>query len=546
MLLKKRYIVCAMASEHKPMNDNNHVEHSLQTLRVYHYYRIAVSGMLFGMFLAGISQEVLGRVEPQLFQWAAGLYFASCVFALVAFPAKALTHSLKRISGLLLIDVCALLLMIHASGGIESGIGYLLILASAVISIFIRGQLAFAFSALITIVLIGNTLFLYLDRPDLYRKLFSAGILSTLIFTTSISFYYLTEKLRRAGAETAAQAKHIRNLQLLAENIVTRMQTGVVVLGEGNRIELMNDAARQLLHFGKDETVFGKLVDEVDALKNIIDLSSQQQNASLIYKLKPELEIRVNFSHQVSELGNKTIIYLEDHRAIKQYAQHIKLASLGKLSASIAHEIRNPLGSISHAAQLLSESNDISSGDTRMIEIIVANSHRVNEIVDNIMAISRRREPKPERIEIQDWLKQYVSEYQSTHDCHIELDILSEQLAARCDPSQLRQVITNLVDNGIRYSRKKTGHAKLLVKSGLADDDEKTYIEIIDFGPGIPEDQIQKIYEPFFTTDDKGTGLGLYISRELCEINHASLHYYRNEHQQSCFRIDFPHHQRVR
>lgn len=528
------------------MNQDRPVEHSLQTLRVYLYYRIAVSGMLFGMFLGGISQDVLGRVEPQLFQWTGGIYFVTCVLALVAFPAKQLTHSLKRISGLLLSDVCALLLMIHASGGIDSGIGYLLILASAVISIFIRGQLAFAFSALITIVLIGDTLFLYHDRPDLYRKLFSAGILSTLIFTTSVSFYYLTEKLRKAGAETAEQAQHIQNLQLLAENIVTRMQTGVVVLGEGNRIELMNESARQLLHFSKDESVFGKLVDEVDTLKNMLDLSSQQQNASLIYKIKPELEIRVNFSQQISELGNKTIIYLEDHRAIKQYAQQIKLASLGKLSASIAHEIRNPLGSISHAAQLLSESDDIKPADERMIEIILSNSHRVNEIVDNILAISRRREPKPERIEIRDWLKQYTNEYKTTHDCQISLEVMSEQLVARCDPSQLRQVITNLVDNGIRYSRKHTGEAKLLVKAGLADEDEKTYIEIIDFGLGIPDDQVQRIYEPFYTTDDKGTGLGLYISRELCEINHASLHYYRNDLNQSCFRIDFPHHQRVR
>ncbi|MFT7558442.1 MAG: two-component system sensor histidine kinase PilS (NtrC family) [Flavobacteriales bacterium] len=522
--------------------------HNIQTLQVYLYYRIAVSGLLFAMYISGAAYSVLGKLEPQLFQWASIFYFSSCIMARLFFSAKSLSNSQKRIATLLVVDAAALLIMIHASGGINSGIGYLLVLSVAVASIFIRGQLSFAFAALVSLAVIGDTLILFNNDINLTKRLFSSGVLGSIIFTTATALYYLTEKIRQTSLNAEINERNVRNLQYIAQNIITRMQTGVVVLNDLREIELINESALNLLGLNKQNDY---LYQPIKIAPNLADIyeqydKSNDDNQSILYQLRPELELRVNFSKLDSDTLGKTILYIEDNRSIKQYAQQLKLASLGKLSASIAHEIRNPLGSMSHAAQLLSESPDLVKGDARMAEIIINNAGRVNDIIDNTLSISRRREPKPETVELVSWLEHYVTEYNSTHNSDVQLETTESSIQCKFDAGQIRQVLTNLVDNGLKHSRLKTGLPKLCIHAGYMDDDEKGFIEVIDYGDGISKDLIPRIYEPFFTNDEGGTGLGLYISKELCEINHATLHYCRVNDGKSCFRIDFSHHQRVK
>ena len=254
-------------------------------------------------------------------------------------------------------------------------------------------------------------------------------------------------------------------------------------------------------------------------------------------------ELQVNFTALTPSQHSEILVFLEDNRQLTQRAQQIKLASLGRLTASIAHEIRNPLSAISHAAQLLDESSELDSADRRLTEIIQDHSKRMDQIIENVLQLSRRKNAKPERINFQEWLKQYVEDYQNTtgEKVNITLSCSEEPSTINIDPSQLSQVLTNLIDNGLRYSKLNTGEASLELHFDLDPTNNLPYLDIIDHGKGIDEKNIQHLFEPFFTTETDGTGLGLFISRELCEANQARLHYLRNGKEQSCFRISFSH-----
>lgn len=225
-----------------------------------------------------------------------------------------------------------------------------------------------------------------------------------------------------------------------------------------------------------------------------------------------------------------------------QRAQQMKLASLGKLTASIAHEIRNPLGAISHASQLLNESPAINTDDQRLTQIISNHAQRMNTIIENVMSLSRRNRAEPVLFELNDWLENFCEEFissEQTDPADLMLHKTGKLLDVRMDPGQLNQVAWNLVRNGLRHSQDYAKQPKIELKAGLSADASKPYLDIIDHGPGISPEQSLHIFEPFYTTESSGVGLGLYIARELCEGNRARLDYIAIPSGGSCFRITF-------
>jgi two-component system sensor histidine kinase PilS (NtrC family) len=241
------------------------------------------------------------------------------------------------------------------------------------------------------------------------------------------------------------------------------------------------------------------------------------------------------------------IVFLEDTVEIQQRAQQLKLAALGRLSASIAHEIRNPLGAISHAGQLLSESRNLDKGDTRLTDIINMQSRRMNGVIENVLELSRRKPPSPIRLNLKNWLTEFVTEFrQSMPDAvDIRINVQPATTEVRVDPGQLGQALTNLAVNGLRYSKEKTGRATLAIDGGIDQSTDRPYLNVVDDGPGVPDDRVDNLFEPFFTTERTGTGLGLYITREMCEANQARVTYSRDQRGGSCFRITFAHPDRI-
>ncbi len=527
------------------MNVNQDL-YNYRTLRVYLYYRLILASLLFLMYEAELTSEALGQINSQLFRITSLGYVFLCLFSLVLLLDRQSFKSTLKVLFLLLTDIAALLVLIQASGGISSGLGYLLVITAAIASMFLRGQLALGFAALVTILIMAQTLLL--SRSDeIVKPLFGAGTLGFLIFITTITFQYLTERIHTSSLEAAEKSEYAKQIVQLAQHIVARMRTGIAVIDDHNNIELINDSALQMLDLPRNDLHFGKNITQLSNLGRIIENWRKKPVSGMAYvhPVQNGKEIRISFAVLETESRHLTILYLEDYRNLIQQAQQLKLASLGRLTASIAHEVRNPLGAISHAAQLLSESETLDDTDARFTEIILQHSQRVNQIVENTMALSKRKEPKAEIIDLKQWIPMFIEEYSTAKPCEIEYSWDESQPDIKMDPTHLRQILTNLFDNGLRYSMESIATATILVRSGLSQNDDTTFIEVIDHGAGVPSDKVQDIFEPFFTTGRQGTGLGLYISRELCEINQATLNYRRTCDDKSCFRINFPHHQRM-
>jgi two-component system sensor histidine kinase PilS (NtrC family) len=221
--------------------------------------------------------------------------------------------------------------------------------------------------------------------------------------------------------------------------------------------------------------------------------------------------------------------------------QQSKLASLGRLSASIAHEIRNPVGAMSHAGQLLAESEALTEDDLRLTEIIRTHAERVSHIVDNVLQLSRRESSRPEQFLLRPWLLDFADEFSRTlelQEGELSLGDVPGDLDVRMDPSHLRQVLWNLCDNAVKYAS-ETGGILVELQAGWMQRTGRPYLEVLDHGHGVEPDTVDKIFEPFFTARKGGTGLGLYISRELCELNRATLVYQARATGGSIFRIVF-------
>jgi two-component system sensor histidine kinase PilS (NtrC family) len=252
-------------------------------------------------------------------------------------------------------------------------------------------------------------------------------------------------------------------------------------------------------------------------------------------------ELKAQFNPLGRRNEGDVLIFLEDTSQITRQALQLKLASLGRLTASIAHEIRNPLGAISHASQLFGESPDLKPADRRLTEIIKTNSARVNQVIENVLQISRRNPGKPVPIRLKSWFQELVAELvrnQGFHSGALHTQIEPEHCSVIADPEQLRQVVTNLCNNA-REAIDDPENLELRIVGGVTQEYDHPVVDILDNGPGIEPEAAKQIFEPFFTTRNKGTGLGLYITKELCEINRIRLEYIPGPTGGSCFRLHF-------
>ena len=525
--------------------------HDIRLLTVYQILRVVIGLFLLALQLTSNLHSVLGSESHATFIWTTVSYISACVLTTLIWPPDKLRYSQHRLIGSLLFDISAMLILLHASGGLSSGLGYLLIIYTAIASIFIQGRLGYIYAALSTVVIIGDSIYGTLSQSSTDKDLFSAGILGAVLFATTFIFQLLTEKIRTSDLAAAAQSAYAEQLQKLAQAIITRMRTGVIVVDQSGNIELINDSALQLMDLPQNTITRPTHLNEIKALKLNADIWQETpiHKNTKNYTLESGQQVRI--SPAVIPLGNteRIALYIEDNRALAQQAQHLKLASLGRLTASIAHEIRNPLGAISHASQLLQESQNIAPEDVRLVDIILQHTERVNHIIENTLSISRRKVVQAVNINLSEWLPEFKLIYEQGSKATLQLHILKPELCIRADPAQLSQILTNLCDNGARYNAEETGENTVFLFADENSNSDTCFIEIIDKGRGIPPDQVDEIFNPFFTTDVKGTGLGLYICQELCQMNQAHLFHKRESDQlpegKTCFRIDFSHFQRV-
>lgn len=531
-------------------------------LRIYTYYRTLLGAVLLMMFQLELAAKVLGSNNPTLFLYTSAFYTGFNFLSLVLMWRLRFQPSARNLFSSLLVDVIALSLLMHASGGAQSGLGYLLLIAIAAGGIMLHERIATFLAAITTIAVISEGAYRFFVLSQNSQSLFSSATLSTLAFFTSLLFQYLSRKIRLSYQEAQEQAAHAAHLQKLAQLIIERMRTGIIVLDKNQEFELINQSATHLLGIDDIPEPPRKLTDIPELEHRFVAWKRQLKDPSPITKqlANSTSEIKASFAHL--EPGNlaETLIFLEDVRALNQQAQQLKLASLGRLTASIAHEVRNPLGAISHASQLLGESTELNTSDKRLLSIIDSHSKRVNQIIENILQLSRRRPSNPQQLDLSQWIPAFINDYTLTKGPSKKLSIefvdkmpavsalfsvfdddQQSRMHAKFDPSQLQQVLTNLCDNGIRYGIPKAGRGDLRIEIGNDAQHQQSYIRVIDYGPGVTAENSKHLFEPFFTTENTGSGLGLYICKELCEANQALISYRQTDQGESCFHIQLAH-----
>jgi len=350
---------------------------------------------------------------------------------------------------------------------------------------------------------------------------------------------------RTATHEKLAQRQdiNIANLTELNEYIIQQMQTGVMVLDQRQHIRLLNDAASSIL--GTPDHAVGHPLKRISpALDHELRIwkKAPSSRAHNFHAIEDGEGLQARFATVGGTDHSGTLIFLQDASEANAAAQQIKLASLGRLTASIAHEIRNPLGALSHANQLLAESENLQGVDRRMTEIINRNTQRLNQVIENTLALSRRTPPHQEPVLLQPWLDGQVHELTSSHGLspeQLQLNLSPADATLKIDRKQLSQIIHSLVENAIKHFDRSKNELRLILSAGIDQGTGYGYMEITDNGPGIPRDSVEKIFDPFFTTRNDGTGLGLYIARELCEMNNIRLAYLPSPMGGSCFKLKF-------
>lgn len=516
---------------------------NVRLLGTYIYYRLALGLILGSMHWTGLSQDVFGYASPRLFTDIAIFYIIVCCVSLVLYWRKTLKPYSVHLLGVLAFDFVALVAMIYASGNLTGGLGYLLLIPMAVGSTFLKGQISIGLAAFGTILVLGMSLLSINSGSGDGRGFFAAGITGVALFVTAIAFRIFSDKVQTSEDTAKKQTEQASYLQLISQRIVETMRTGIIVVDRDLRIQLINNSAALML------TVNNKF-EGVKGIPSISEHLSLWKDDGIIptpftLTLDDNQTIKVSFAHLNDTRFPSIMLFIEDMQRVGQEAQQLKLASLGRLTASIAHEIRNPLGAISHASQLLEESSNIDKEDQKLLEIIHNHSKRINFIINNILDFSRRKNADPETINLNQWVHDFKNEYLQHHSGDIEIIPRQRNIYAKIDSTHLHQIITNLVENGMRYSLQKTKRAIIQMVLDVEKKTHRPTIEVIDYGNGIDEEDIHHIFEPFYTTEVTGSGLGLYLCKELSEANQANLsYYYDQQNTTSVFKLVLAHPQR--
>jgi two-component system sensor histidine kinase PilS (NtrC family) len=509
-----------------------------QPLRLLSFYRVTLAGLLVMLYVALLDSNPFNVRHHSLFQNTLLSYTAFALAVGFSTRLRWPGHAAQALTQIL-VDIAAITLLMHASGGAGSALGVLLVIAVATGALVLPGRTAYLFAAVATLAVLFETgLATLAPTAPGVDTIARAGLMGVVLFTAAALAQVLVMRASESAALAEQRGLDLANLEQLNRHIIRQLQAGLLVTDARDRIRLANETARLQLQLDQAGTT------ELARLAPHLQTQLQQWRADPGWQ--PQAIIAAGSNHSLlpqftslkTSEGAGALILLEDSSRLAHQAQQIKLASLGRLTASIAHEIRNPLGAISHAAQLLAESQPLDPDDRRLVEIISHHCQRVNVIIENVLQLSRRTAPQAQQLQLSDWLTQFREECLQMLQLQTEqlsLSISPAELELRADPGQLHQILINLCQNAVRHA----GNPARVLLRASGEPGGGVQLEVVDNGAGIDSETAEKIFEPFYTTASKGTGLGLFIARELCEINHGQLSYRPEPGGGSCFGIHF-------
>ena len=538
---------------------------------IYSSYRFVVS--LFSMLMLYISARTGdGTSLPSFLQQTTLSFYVLLSLILLGLFYVVRKHMRRQLAFGLALDVIILSLLLYTTGNPDLQLTMLYMVVVAASFMLLHGSQALVITLLAIILVIYQQFFYAIANSMSLANLGDALLMSASFLAVGGLSWSISQRLVQLEKVAANHAKEVERLNVINQEVITQMVNGVIVIDK-QHIVLANLAAHQLLSLS--------LVTPTTA-QNTLDDTKETHNKALLSNFEQQLNEQHSqlfnaclsvasgqsraFTYDVPAVANASIfgklrvqiiplkddsklVILEDLRREQASAQQLKLASLGQLTASIAHEIRNPLAAISQASQLLmedvaeqmeddsaltSESNAAMTGNHELYEMIFSQTKRVNRIIEDILKLSRQQTATQQVLELAEWMPSFLENYFQGHD--IFLRIKTKPIIS-FDTHQLEQILINLINNGLRYSSYAHPHAYVEIDIYCADND--VIIDILDNGDGVSAGNLELLFDPFFTTDKAGTGLGLYLSQAFCEANQARL-LYIPEHEKTCFRLIVP------
>jgi two-component system sensor histidine kinase PilS (NtrC family) len=489
-------------------------------LKVFFSYRLLIACLFIVLYFGVDDFSGLRNLNKSVFFIAAASYLGLVLLSgfLIYWPKLSYTTQAQLT---IFVDIVCLTLLMHACGGINSGIGILLVISIAAGGMLVGGRCAFLFAALASLAVLSEQVYAILNNGASTSSLTYSGMLGASYFTIALLAVVMAQRTEKSEQLAHEQQKTIVQLEELNQHIIQYMQSGILIVDEQLNLQLFNQAALKLLGYN-------------DLPENLADLDKSLQVSLTQWLKNPGADFYIVLLNNGQEVQMRLsalkiadailyMIILEDIILYNQRLQQSKLASLGRLTASMAHEIRNPLGAISHAVQLLSEAPGLSSQDKRLTEIIHVHSQRVNGIIESILHLSRRKTSQQSVIALEEWLISFCQQWQEEQAVNniLTLKMPDQPVKIAMDEGHLRQILQNLCNNALKYG----GQIEQGIEIEVEAEQNLVQIHVMNKGGEIPAHDQQHLFEPFFTTSASGTGLGLYICRELAALNRAELHY---------------------
>lgn len=494
------------------------------SLKYFNIYRITVVAVFLGTALTYHDELPLGQHSLPLFLYACGVYLlAACVFQAAMFLLRERFN--VQLSLHVFADIAAITVLMYASGGMKSGLGVMLLISLTGAALVAPRRLTYLYAALAAIaVLIEQGYWvLVFDVPT--SNFLQPGLLSIGYFATAGITSQLAQRVVANETLARQRGSALQSQQRVNQLVLADMQDGVLVLDREGRVAQANPQGARLLGIerlaGAD---FGALLPEAAARWSAwrLDAGKRSIAAPGVFDVSTRgRELRVRFIDAGTE-EEFTVAFIEDMTRLREQAQQLKLAALGRLTANIAHEIRNPLSAISHAAELLDEGQR-KVDQVRLTRIIRDNTLRLDRLVSDVLQLNRRDRVEAERIHLNVWLNGFLEEFASNESVvpeRLVLEVASDAWV-RFDRGHLHQVLWNLLRNAVRHATSGAGSVRFVVRVLT----NQVELNVTDDGLGVSKSNQGQLFEPFFTTYSAGTGLGLYLARELCAANGATLEY---------------------
>ena len=496
-----------------------------KSLLVFAIYRIALSLVLASAYLLANGIFQLGSQWPGLAVATLAAYAVFSVLLLV--PAMLREPSIPlQVTAAVFLDVVAMVVLMHTSGGVRSGLGVTLLISLAGAGLITRGRLVFFHAAVGALAILLEQTFQVFRYDAPPADFVQAGLTSLALFATAGLGWTLARYARTSETLAEQRTIDLANLSQINELVIRDMQDGMLVVDPEGTIRQHNPRVVQLL--GPIPAGSRPLLSDYspDIARLLAEWRRRPGTTFLQFQApRSNADLALHFVAIGTGDPPPTVVFVENVGHMREQARQMKLVALGRLTASIAHEIRNPLSSINHAAELLAEGAAGNAGDERLTRIIRDNVHRLDRIVEEVLYLNRRDRAEPESIEPRAWLAQFAENWRVGEKA--PADVIATEVRTvqhlLFDRQHLDQVMWNLVRNAWRHGTRGPGSIRIAIGPGMALG--TLAVEVADDGPGVAPKDAAHLFEPFFTTEAQGTGLGLYIARELAEGNGARLEY---------------------